>query len=119
MDADSVITQFVDGDGNEVSDGETGEIVHTSLFNFAMPFIKYSAGDMGRASKDECACGRVLPLMEIGGGQERILLWSCLVGESCRLELLQLLWACLTTMIVLTSFGWYKKRQAFSKYIFK
>lgn len=70
MDADSVITQFVDGDGKEVSAGETGEIVHTSLFNFAMPFIKYSAGDMGRASKDECPCGRVLPLMEIVEGRK-------------------------------------------------
>jgi phenylacetate-CoA ligase len=69
MDVDSVITEFVDKDGNPVSAGEHGEIVHTSLFNFVMPFIRYSIGDVGRPSEDECPCGRVLPLMEVVEGR--------------------------------------------------
>ena len=69
MDVDSVITQFVDSEGNQVSTGTNGEIVQTSLFNFAMPFIRYSTGDIGRASADECSCGRTLPLMEVVEGR--------------------------------------------------
>jgi len=70
MDVDSVITEFVDEEGNAVSAGERGEIVHTSLFNFAMPFIRYSVGDVGKPSADECPCGRVLPLMEVIEGRK-------------------------------------------------
>lgn len=70
MDVDSVITEFVDEDGCNVSAGETGEILHTSLFNYAMPFIRYSVGDMGRPSNEICPCGRTLPLMEIVEGRK-------------------------------------------------
>ena len=70
MDVDSVITEFVDEDGDAVSPGECGEIVYTSLFNFAMPFIRYSIGDVGRPSDDECSCGVSLPLMEVIEGRK-------------------------------------------------
>jgi len=69
MDVDSVITQFVDKDGNEVSAGERGEIIQTSLFNYAMPFIRYEVGDVGVPSDDECSCGRRLPLMKTVEGR--------------------------------------------------
>lgn len=64
MDVDSVVTQFVDESGADVAVGENGEIVLTSLFNYAMPFVRYALGDVGRASGDACSCGRILPLME-------------------------------------------------------
>jgi phenylacetate-CoA ligase len=70
MDVDSVITQFVDGEGKDVSAGERGEIVFTSLFNYAMPFIRYSVGDIGIPSDDVCSCGRSLPLMDITEGRK-------------------------------------------------
>jgi len=69
MDVDSVITQFVDDEGNEVSVGERGEIVYTSLFNYAMPFIRYAVGDVGVPSDEKCPCGRTLPLMKIVEGR--------------------------------------------------
>jgi phenylacetate-CoA ligase len=69
MDVDSVITQFVDKDGNEVSAGERGEIIQTSLFNYAMPFIRYEVGDVGVPSDDECSCGRRLPLIKTVEGR--------------------------------------------------
>jgi len=69
MDVDSVITQFVNGDGEEVGDGERGEIVYTSLFNYAMPFIRYGVRDVGIPVDDECACGRKLPLMRVVEGR--------------------------------------------------
>jgi phenylacetate-CoA ligase len=37
----------VDDDGNRVPDGVEGEIVVTSLTNFAMPLIRYRIGDRG------------------------------------------------------------------------
>ena len=70
MDADSVIVQFVDENGEEVSIGERGEIVCTSLFNYAMPFIRYAVGDVGIASNEKCPCGRTPPLMKVVEGRK-------------------------------------------------
>ena len=64
IDVDSVVTEFVDVEGDNVSVGERGEILYTSLFNYAMPLIRYAVGDLGVPSDDECSCGVVLPLMK-------------------------------------------------------
>ncbi|MPM38242.1 hypothetical protein SDC9_84871 [bioreactor metagenome] len=42
-------------------DGDTGEIVLTSLRNRAMPLIRYRTGDIGRLIAVPCACGGSLP----------------------------------------------------------
>ena len=70
MDVDSVITQFVDEEGMDVSAGERGEVVYTSLFNSSMPFIRYAVGDVGIPSDDECTCDRKLPLMKVIEGRK-------------------------------------------------
>ncbi len=70
LDVDSVITQFIDEEGNEVAPGEKGNIVYTSLFNYAMPLIRYSVGDVGQPIDEECTCDRVLPLMKIIDGRK-------------------------------------------------
>ena len=70
MDVDSVVTEFLDGAGESVSVGERGEVTYTSLFNFAMPLIRYSIGDVGVPSGDLCSCGVVLPLMEVVEGRK-------------------------------------------------
>jgi phenylacetate-CoA ligase len=70
MDVDSVITEFVDAEGTPVAAGERGEIVFTSLFNQAMPFLRYAIGDVGAASTDVCSCGRTLPLMQVVEGRK-------------------------------------------------
>lgn len=69
MDMDSVIMQFVDENGEEVSPGEKGEIVYTSLFNHAMPFIRYNIEDVGVPINDDCSCGVKLPLMRVIEGR--------------------------------------------------
>jgi len=69
MDVDSVIMEFVDESGEAVSAGERGEIVYTSLFNYAMPLIRYVVGDVGVPSEDTCPCGRKLPLMNVVEGR--------------------------------------------------
>jgi len=70
IDADAIIMQFVDKNGEEVSSGERGEIVCTSLFNYAMPFIRYAIGDVGVPSDELCTCGRTLPLMKTVEGRK-------------------------------------------------
>ena len=75
MDADAVVMQFVDKDGEEVSEGESGEMVCTSLFNYAMPFVRYAIGDIAIPTNEECVCGRKLPLMKIIEGRSDSLLF--------------------------------------------
>ena len=71
IDADSVIMEFVDSNDEKVGPGETGEIVCTSLFNYAMPFIRYAVGDLGKPSQEErCCCGRAFPLMKVIEGRK-------------------------------------------------
>lgn len=75
IDADSLVMQFVDGDDEEVAPGEEGEIVCTSLFNYAMPFLRYALDDVGVPSEDsDCPCGRTFPLMEVIEGRKNSLL---------------------------------------------
>jgi len=68
MDVDSLIIEFVN-DNENVSVGESGEIVCTSLFNFSMPLIRYAIGDIGAQVDDECPCERTLPLMKMIEGR--------------------------------------------------
>jgi phenylacetate-CoA ligase len=69
IDSDSLILQFMDDEGTEVAKGEKGEIVCTSLFNYAMPLIRYEIGDIGTESVETCSCGRKLPLMKVIEGR--------------------------------------------------
>ena len=68
INADGLLVEVVGPDGKPVPAGEVGEVVVTSLDNFAMPFIRYRLGDMGRLMDGQCACGRGLPrIQEIVG----------------------------------------------------
>jgi len=69
IDEDSAIMEFVDHEGEETAPGERGEIVYTSLFNYAMPFIRYATMDIGVPMIAECPCGRTLPLMKVVEGR--------------------------------------------------
>ncbi|MEM2147840.1 MAG: hypothetical protein QXJ94_04470 [Candidatus Bathyarchaeia archaeon] len=71
VDADSVVVEFVDECGEAVADGESGEIVCTSLFNYAMPFIRYALDDVGVPCRDdECECGITFPMMKVVEGRK-------------------------------------------------
>ena len=52
------IMQIVDKEGLEVRPGEEGEIVLTSLYDYAMPFIRYAPGDYAVKGEGKCVCGR-------------------------------------------------------------
>jgi phenylacetate-coenzyme A ligase PaaK-like adenylate-forming protein len=49
--------------GHTVPDGETGEIVFTTLDRFGMPLIRYRTGDVSRFLPEPCPCGSRLPRM--------------------------------------------------------
>ena len=61
--SEQVVMEFVKG-GEKVSSGEMGEIIATDLHNYAMPFIRYAAGDVGIPTDEVCSCGRGLPLLK-------------------------------------------------------
>jgi len=63
INADGLVVEVVNEHGLPATPGEAGEIVITSLDNFAMPFIRYRMGDMGILSDKVCDCGRGLPLI--------------------------------------------------------
>ncbi|MCL2717311.1 MAG: hypothetical protein FWE14_00815 [Lachnospiraceae bacterium] len=50
--------------GEEVKDGEQGEIYVTLLTNYAMPLIRYQIGDMAVKTSRLCSCKRGWPLLE-------------------------------------------------------
>lgn len=56
--------------GQSCPSGVMGEMTITDLHNYAMPFIRYQNGDVGRLSDAQCQCGRALPLMEKVDGRK-------------------------------------------------
>jgi len=53
--------EIIDPDTGEVlPDGETGELVLTTLAKYAMPMIRYRTRDLTRIIAEPCACGRTL-----------------------------------------------------------
>ncbi len=63
-------TRYVEVVANDqrVAPGQMGEIVITSLHQFAMPLIRYKIGDLGTLHPEACTCGRSMPVLkEIAG----------------------------------------------------
>ena len=54
---DALIVEVLGPDGREVAEGEEGDVVVTSLFSYAMPFIRYRVGDTAVRGPSRCACG--------------------------------------------------------------
>lgn len=57
------ITEVVDEYGEVMPEGEAGFLVGTSLLNYGMPFIRYKTSDICWIRKEECICGRKMPLL--------------------------------------------------------
>ena len=60
--------EVVDNNDNPVLEKD-GDIIITSLTNYAMPFIRYRIGDRGRLTAKQCPCGRGFPLLESVAGR--------------------------------------------------
>ncbi len=57
------LVEIIGADGTPADPGQEGEIVITSLTNYAMPFIRYRTGDRGCLSLTPCACGEATPML--------------------------------------------------------
>ncbi|WP_439487922.1 phenylacetate--CoA ligase family protein [Algoriphagus sp.] len=56
-----IILEILDEHGNEVADGELGEVTVTPLGVEAMPLLRFRTGDLARKYSSPCACGRNTP----------------------------------------------------------
>jgi len=66
------VTHYVEilrEDGTPARPGEVGEVVVTSLTNYAMPLIRYRIGDMAVWAEEKCSCGRAWPLLKTVTGR--------------------------------------------------
>jgi phenylacetate-CoA ligase len=61
-DADRLIVEIIDDNGNPCPPNTVGNIVVTDLFNHVFPLIRYKIGDLGSISDNIiCDCGCTLP----------------------------------------------------------
>ena len=66
--AEDIVVEIIDGEGNVLPRGQSGEIVVTHLATRDYPFVRYRTGDVGVLSDHACPCGRGLPVLsEIQG----------------------------------------------------
>jgi phenylacetate-CoA ligase len=74
--ADMFLIEVLDPEtGEPVADGETGELVFTTLHKFALPLIRYRIGDLTIMDSEPCECGRTHPrIMRILGRTDDMLI---------------------------------------------
>ncbi len=74
IDTERSIMEVVDNTRSQMEEG-IGNILSTSLHNYAMPFIRYDTGDMGHIIGAVCGCGRGSRLLkEVRGRSVDVLL---------------------------------------------
>jgi phenylacetate-CoA ligase len=61
--------RIVGADGEEVPDGESGEVVVSNLVNSATVLLNYRIGDVASKLPGGCPCGRSLPMMSFLEGR--------------------------------------------------
>lgn len=67
------LVEIIDENGNEVAEGESGEVVCTGFLNYDQPLIRYRIGDRMTKGKGPCQCGRHMPIVqEIDGRLEDV-----------------------------------------------
>ena len=82
IDTERAILETINSNDKQIIE-QQGKILATSLYNYAMPFIKYDTGDMGIISDSECACGRKTLLLKeiIGRVTDTLKLNNIIIGS--------------------------------------
>jgi len=71
---DSYLVEIIDPKtGEQLSDGERGEMVVTPLVKEAMPVLRYRTGDITMKFEDGCLCGRGQKIARITGRSDDML----------------------------------------------
>lgn len=68
--SEGVILEVLDGEGQPCRPGEVGQVVVSTLHNFAMPLLRYASGDFAEVG-EPCPCGRGLPVLKRIVGRQR------------------------------------------------
>lgn len=71
--AENLLVEVLDPQGNPCQPGEVGSVVVTTLHNFAMPLIRYRLRDFAEVG-EACECGRGLPVLKRIVGRQRNML---------------------------------------------
>jgi phenylacetate-CoA ligase len=71
--AENLIVEVLDEAGAPCAAGEVGQVVVSTLHNFAMPLLRYASGDYAEVG-ESCACGRGLPVLTRIAGRQRNML---------------------------------------------
>lgn len=71
--AENLLVEILDQQGNPCGPGEVGSVVVTTLHNFAMPLIRYRLRDFAEVGAT-CDCGRGLPVLKRIVGRQRNML---------------------------------------------
>lgn len=61
---ETMLVEVVGDDGRPARQGDEGDVLVTSLWNYTMPLIRYRIGDRAVVGGDSCGCGRPYPLLE-------------------------------------------------------
>lgn len=61
LNEDILMMEVVDDEGNQVADGELGEVVITTLGVEGMPLLRYKTGDLCHVHYGRCSCGESSP----------------------------------------------------------
>jgi phenylacetate-CoA ligase len=61
--------RIIGEDGDELPDGEVGEVVVSNLVNRGTVLLNYRLGDMASKHRGRCPCGRSLPLLSFLDGR--------------------------------------------------
>ena len=89
--AESLLVEVIDDEGNWCQPGEIGRVLVTTLHNFAMPLIRYEIGDYAEVG-EPCPCGRGLPVLRRIVGRQRNMVvlpdgrvvWPCINEQLLR-----------------------------------
>lgn len=71
--AENLLVEILDESGSPCAPGEVGQVVVTTLHNFAAPLIRYVIGDYAEVA-EPCRCGRGLPAIRRIMGRRRNLI---------------------------------------------
>jgi phenylacetate-CoA ligase len=70
VNADQLIIECLDHNGQPAAPGQPGAVVVTSLYGYVMPFIRFRLGDICTPIEGRCSCGSSFPLISAPLGRQ-------------------------------------------------
>lgn len=68
--SENILLEIIDAEGRPCPPGKTGQVLISTLHNYATPLIRYEIGDMAEFG-EPCSCGRGLPVIRKIHGRKR------------------------------------------------